>query len=164
MVSKGRLRDGKHAENDSIYIQSLSSQVLRRLTREITKLQRSPPEGIGIEVGEQDMLDVHGWIQGPAGTPYHGGYFEIKFNFLGVDFPSSPPKCIMKTKIFHPNIHSSGEICVSTLKKDWSSKYGIEHILLVIKCLLISPNPDSALDAEAGRLLQDVSGGVEFWL
>jgi hypothetical protein len=63
----------------------------------------------------------------------------------------------MKTKIFHPNIHSSGEICVSTLKKDWSSKYGIEHILLVIKCLLISPNPDSALDAAAGRLLQDVS-------
>lgn len=81
----------------------------------------------------------------------------IKFDFLGVDFPTNPPKCLMKTKIFHPNIHSSGEICVSTLKKDWSSKYGIEHILLVIKCLLITPNPDSALDAEAGRLLQDVS-------
>jgi ubiquitin-conjugating enzyme E2 S len=155
MVSRDGL-DNK-TDTDFLYdvLQSLSSQVLRRLTREITKLQRTPPEGIGIEVGEQDMLDVHGWIQGPAGTPYHGGYFMVKFNFLGVDFPSSPPKCVMKTKIFHPNIHSSGEICVSTLKKDWSSKYGIEHILLVIKCLLITPNPDSALDAEAGRLLQD---------
>lgn len=69
----------------------------------------------------------------------------------------------MKTKIFHPNIHSSGEVCVSTLKKDWSPKYGIEHILLVIKCLLITPNPDSALDAEAGRLLQDVSDTTEFF-
>ncbi|UZJ52022.1 hypothetical protein CBS101457_001342 [Exobasidium rhododendri] len=134
---------------------SLPPQILRKLTREITKLQRSPPEGVGIEVGEQDMLDVQGWIQGPAGTPYYGGYFMVKFDFLGVDFPAGPPKCTMKTKIFHPNIHSSGEICVSTLKKDWSSKYGIEHILLVIKCLLISPNPDSALDAAAGRLLQD---------
>lgn len=59
--------------------------------------------------------------------------------------------------VFHPNIAANGEICVSTLKKDWSSSYGIEHILIVIKCLLISPNPDSALDPEAGRLLQDVS-------
>lgn len=46
---------------------------------------------------------------------------------------------------------------MSTLKKDWSPAYGIEHILTVIKCLLISPNPDSALDPEAARLLQEVS-------
>lgn len=59
--------------------------------------------------------------------------------------------------VFHPNIRASGEICVSTLKRDWSSSYGIEHILVVIKCLLISPNPDSALDPEAARLLQEVS-------
>jgi len=81
----------------------------------------------------------------------------IQFDFLGVDFPASPPKAIMKTKILHPNISATGEICVSTLKKDWNPTYGIEHILLVIKCLFISPNPDSALDAVAGRLLQDVS-------
>lgn len=59
--------------------------------------------------------------------------------------------------VFHPNVSSKGEICVSTLKKDWSSSYGLEHILVVIKCLLISPNPDSALDPDAGRLLQEVS-------
>ena len=59
------------------------------------------------------------------------------------------------TKVFHPNISSSGEICVNTLKKDWKSSYGIEHILVTVKCLLIYPNPDSALDEEAGKLFQE---------
>lgn len=40
---------------------------MRRIARDLTKLQRSPPEGIGIEVGEQDILDLRGWIQGPGG-------------------------------------------------------------------------------------------------
>jgi ubiquitin-conjugating enzyme E2 S len=57
------------------------------------------------------------------------------------------------TKLFHPNVSSSGEICVNTLKKDWKSTYGIEHILVTVKCLLICPNPESALDEEAGKLL-----------
>jgi hypothetical protein len=30
---------------------------------------------------------------------------------------------------------------------------GLKHILLTIKCLLIAPNPESALNEEAGRLL-----------
>ena len=60
------------------------------------------------------------------------------------------------TKIFHPNVSSSGEICVNTLKKDWQSSFGIAHILVTVKCLLIYPNPESALDEEAGRaLLED---------
>ena len=68
------------------------------------------------------------------------------------------------TKIFHPNVApSSGEICVSTLKKDWKPEYGVEHvrlpdtrlaltlqILTVVKCLLVYPNPESALNEEAG--------------
>ena len=57
------------------------------------------------------------------------------------------------TKIFHPNVSTAGEICVNTLKKDWKSEYGIGHILVTVKCLLIYPNPESALDEEAGKLL-----------
>lgn len=58
------------------------------------------------------------------------------------------------TKIFHPNINvQTGEICVSTLKKDWKKEYGVGHILITVKCLLIHPNPESALHEEAGKLL-----------
>ena len=43
--------------------------------------------------------------------------------------------------------------CVNTLKKDWKSDLGLRHVLLTIKCLLIVPNPESALNEEAGKLL-----------
>ncbi|KAI0790192.1 ubiquitin-conjugating enzyme/RWD-like protein [Irpex lacteus] len=125
---------------------------MRRIMRELGELQTSPPEGIRVVSNEDNMLDVTGIIKGPDGTPYAGGYFRVKFKFTE-EFPAAPPKCWFATKIFHPNVGPTGEICVNTLKKDWKSSYGIGHILLTVKCLLIYPNPESALDEEAGRLL-----------
>jgi ubiquitin-protein ligase len=37
----------------------------------------------------------------------------------------------MKTKMFHPNISKSGEICVDTLKKAWTKNLGIADVLVV---------------------------------
>ena len=87
-----------------------------------------------------------------AGTPYAGGSFRVKLS-LSKDFPQSPPKAYFITKIFHPNVAGNGEICVNTLKKDWKPDLGIKHILLTIKCLLIVPNAESALNEEAGKML-----------
>lgn len=87
-----------------------------------------------------------------AGTPYEGGQFKIRLQ-LGADFPAAPPKGFFVTKIFHPNVSKTGEICVNTLKKDWHEKLGIRHVLITIRCLLIVPNPESALNEEAGKLL-----------
>jgi len=115
-------------------------------------LRTSPPDGIRITTNEEDILDFVGIIAGPEGTPYEGGYFRVKFQFTE-EFPAAPPKCTLITKIFHPNVSKSGEICVNTLKKDWKREYGIVHILVTIKCLLIYPNAESALDEAAGKLL-----------
>lgn len=49
----------------------------------------------------------------------------------------------------------NGDICVSALKKDWAPTMGLRHVLTVVRCLLIHPNPDSALNEEAGRLLNE---------
>lgn len=87
-----------------------------------------------------------------AGTPYSAGQFRVKLT-LPKDFPANPPKAYFLTKIFHPNVASNGEICVNTLKKDWKPDLGIKHVLLTIKCLLIVPNPESALNEEAGKML-----------
>ena len=88
----------------------------------------------------------------PAGTPYESGSFQVRLT-LGKEFPSVPPKAYFGTKIFHPNVSREGEICVNTLKKDWKPDLGLKHVLLTIKCLLIVPNPESALNEEAGKLL-----------
>lgn len=130
----------------------MSSQVVRKVTQELTDLMTSPPEGVKVTINDEDITDITVLIRGPEDTPFEGGVFKIKMK-LGPDFPSAPPKGAFVTKIFHPNVSTKGEICVNTLKKDWQPEMGIRHVLLTIKCLLINPNPESALNEEAGRLL-----------
>ncbi|OUM69647.1 hypothetical protein PIROE2DRAFT_57355 [Piromyces sp. E2] len=133
-------------------IENLSPTVVKRIIKEVSALTQKPPEGICMIEKEENICDIQAIIKGPEGTPYEGGAFQVKL-VLGSDFPISPPKGYFLTKIFHPNVSNAGEICVNTLKKDWKKELGIEHILLTIKCLLIVPNPESALNEEAGKLL-----------
>lgn len=120
--------------------------------KELQDMESTPPEGIKVLINESDVTDIQALIDGPAGTPYAVGVFRVKLT-LSKDFPQTPPKAYFLTKIFHPNVAANGEICVNTLKKDWKPDLGIKHILLTIKCLLIVPNPESALNEEAGKML-----------
>ncbi|XP_011308911.1 ubiquitin-conjugating enzyme E2 S [Fopius arisanus] len=133
-------------------VENLSPQIIRRVVKEMSELVQSPPEGIRVIVNEDDVTDIQAVIEGPAETPYANGRFRVKLA-LGKDFPQGPPKAFFITKIFHPNVAKNGEICVNTLKKDWKSDLGIKHILLTVKCLLIVPNAESALNEEAGKML-----------
>ncbi|XP_078393929.1 ubiquitin-conjugating enzyme E2 S [Cetorhinus maximus] len=133
-------------------MENLPPHIIREVWREVSTLTMEPPEGIKIYTNEEDITDLQATIEGPDGTPYAGGLFKMKL-VLGKDFPAVPPKAYFITKIFHPNVSPSGEICVNVLKRDWKAELGIRHILLTIKCLLIHPNPESALNEEAGRLL-----------
>jgi len=62
-------------------------------------------------------------------TPFYGGVFRCKLT-IDSDFPQVPPKGFFLTKIFHPNVATpNGDICVSTLKKDWDpAKWSLSHI------------------------------------
>lgn len=130
----------------------LTAQVIKRLIKELHELVESPAEGIKVIVNEANIADIVAEIDGPEGTPYEGGTFRMRLT-LPTDFPASPPKGFFLTKIFHPNVSTSGDICVNVLKRDWTSETGIRHVLMVVRCLLIQPFPDSALNEEAGRLL-----------
>lgn len=132
--------------------ENISPQVLKRIAKEVAALIKEAPEGIKMHMNEEDITDIQATIIGPEGTPYEGGRFRMKI-VLGESFPSGPPKGFFLTKIFHPNVAKNGSICVNTLKKDWKPEYGIAHVLTVCKCLLIHPNPASALNEEAGKLL-----------
>uniref|UniRef100_A0A8C7X0Q9 Ubiquitin-conjugating enzyme E2S n=1 Tax=Oryzias sinensis TaxID=183150 RepID=A0A8C7X0Q9_9TELE len=82
------------------------------------------------------------------GTPFAGGIFRMRL-VLGKDFPAVPPKGYFLTKIFHPNVGHKGEICCDVCGP--STFFSLSR--QTIKCLLIHPNPESALNEEAGRLL-----------
>ncbi|KAK9474472.1 ubiquitin-conjugating enzyme/RWD-like protein [Dipodascopsis tothii] len=126
-----------------------------RLLADISSLFSSPPHPDIIlpEDGPQDFTSIGLHILGPASTPYSQGAWKLTLK-LPADYPNSPPKAYFNTKIFHPNVAVlSGEVCVDTLKRDWNSDVDLKHVLLVIRCLLIEPNPESALNEEAGKLL-----------
>lgn len=94
-------------------------------------------------------------MEGPAETPYAGKYFLIKLVF-GSDFPSTPPRGFFLTKIYHPNVEEqSGAICVNTLKRDWTPQTSLQHVVGVIRCLLIVPFPESSLNDQAGKLFME---------
>jgi len=133
-------------------MENVAPQVLRAVIKQAQALVQEKMEGIQVILNDDDMTDIQALIDGPPGTPYSGGIFRVKL-VLSRDYPASPPKGFFVTKIFHPNVGPQGEICVNTLKKDWKPDLGIKHILLTIKCLLIVPNPESALNEEAGKLL-----------
>ncbi|KAM4818437.1 ubiquitin-conjugating enzyme E2 S-like [Thomomys bottae] len=136
----------------STNVENLPPHIIRLVYKEVATLIADPPDGIQVFPNEEDLTNLQVTIEGPEGTPYAGGVFRLKL-LLGKDFPAIPPKGYFLTKIFHPNVGANGEICVNVLKKDWTAELGIRHVLLTIKCLLIHPNPESALNDEAGRLL-----------
>ncbi|KAJ2709602.1 hypothetical protein H4R19_004169 [Coemansia spiralis] len=132
--------------------QQLSATALRRVVSDLKKLHSNPPEGISVQVDEGALSEINATIEGPQDTPYEGGRFHVRLT-IDDSFPDTPPRGVFVTRIFHPNVSEKGEICVNTLKKDWQKHYGIEHVLVTVKCLLIYPNPESALNEEAGKLL-----------
>jgi len=135
--------------------ENISPKVFNLLLRHLGGLQKEKLEGVHLLNNDEDPLDIQALIVGPTQTPYEGGTYRVKI-CIGADFPMQPPKAIVLTRIFHPNISPTGEVCVNTLKRDWDPQaWSISHILQVIRCLLIVPFPESALNEEAGRLFME---------
>ncbi|GMP82243.1 hypothetical protein CsSME_00036638 [Camellia sinensis var. sinensis] len=132
--------------------ENLPPNVIKQLAKKLKNLDETPPVGIKVGVNDDDFSIIYADIEGPAGTPYENGVFRMKL-ILSHDFPHSPPKGYFLTKIFHPTIATNGEICVNTLKKDWNPSLGLRHVLIVVRCLLIEPFPESALNEQAGKML-----------
>lgn len=60
-------------------------------------------------------------ITGPENSPYEGGIFELDLSITD-RYPFEPPKLRFITPIYHPNIDSTGRICLDLLKMPPSVK------------------------------------------
>jgi len=136
--------------------ENISPKVLNLVLRHLAGVQQEKLDGVRLlPSADEDPLDIQAIIEGPTQTPYEGGTYRVKV-CIGAEFPAQPPKAVFLTKIFHPNVSPAGEVCVNTLKRDWDPQYwSVSHILQVIRCLLIVPFPESALNEEAGRLFME---------
>jgi peroxin-4 len=76
-----------------------------RLLKEYRDLQkRKSTEGIVLEPVEEDLYKWVARLNGPEGSPFADGEFEVHIK-IPESYPLAPPALTFKTKIFHPNIH-----------------------------------------------------------
>ena len=125
-----------------------SNLFLRRMKIEMASLEEQT-----LVSAQPNENNLHKWkatITGPPETPYEGGIFKFDIE-LPKNYPFSPPKVTLKTKIFHPNIFQS-DICVDFLQDQWSFAMQIQSLLMSILLLLNEPNPRSPLNSEAAEL------------
>ncbi|CAD7931586.1 unnamed protein product [Amoebophrya sp. A25] len=136
----------------------VNPKLVMQLARQaVACTQEFARDDVGISDVEADGLSVTATIAGPDETAYVGGRFKVKLVVTAADFPRTPPKAFFQTRIFHPNINvGTGDVCVNALQKDWDAKsWSLAHIFKVIRCLLIIPFPESALNQEAAKLFME---------
>jgi ubiquitin-conjugating enzyme E2 D/E len=115
-----------------------------RIKKELELFTKDPPTNCSAGPLDDDIYRWQATIMGPSDSPYQGGVFYLDINFPQ-DYPYKPPKIRFNTKIYHPNINSSGGICLDILKDQWSPALTISKVLLSICSLLTDPNPDDPL-------------------
>ena len=111
----------------------------KRLIKELKQISSDPVMNCSAGPLDDDLYKWNATIIGPEDTPYHNGIFQLEFLFPQ-NYPIKPPQVRFKTKIFHPNIDSSGGICVDILKDAWNPLLNVKTILLSICSLLNDPN------------------------
>jgi len=116
----------------------------KRIKKELENIQKDPPLNCSVGLENDDIFKCTATITGPSESPYAGGIFHLNIIFPQ-NYPFKPPKITFATKVYHPNINSSGGICLDVLKDQWSPALTIDKVLLSICSLLTNPNPDDPL-------------------
>ena len=132
---------------------------IARLQNELKDLMMNPPTNCSAGMIEDDIYKWNATILGPEGSPYHEGIFKLKIDFPQ-DYPFKPPKVMFKTRIYHCNINSSGNICLDILKDKWSPALTISKVLLSICSMMDDQNPNDPLELDAANLY--LKNKVEF--
>lgn len=125
----------------------------KRIQRELAELAKGdvPPN---CKIGVKDENNLFEWeaeLDGPEGSVYEEGRFKMAIS-LPKDYPFRPPRVMFLTRIYHPNINSTGGICLDILKTSWSPALSLLKVVLSISSLLTDPNPSDPLVAEIAQL------------
>jgi ubiquitin-conjugating enzyme E2 D/E len=149
---KGGRMGGCRCINKELALRPINKELaLRRISRELAHLRKDPPSNCSAGPVGDDLLNWQATIMGPVDSPYQGGVFFLNIT-LPPEYPFKPPKVVFTSKIYHPNISASGEICLNILKDQWNPTLTISGVLLSICSRLTDPNLDDPLVPEIAEI------------
>ncbi|RMZ78618.1 hypothetical protein DV738_g3726, partial [Chaetothyriales sp. CBS 135597] len=119
----------------------------RRVVKELADIRSDSLSHIKVEPVGDSVSKLVGQFQGPPGTPYEGGTFDVDIQIPN-EYPFKPPVMKFITKLWHPNVSSqTGAICLDTLSTGWSPVLTIKSAMISLQSLLSSPEPKDPQDA-----------------
>jgi len=131
----------------------MASNKARRINKELADIHNDTYSHIKAESIGDDITRLRGSFEGPPGTAYEGGKYDINIEIPN-EYPFRPPIMKFATKIWHPNVSSqTGAICLDTLSTGWSPVLTIKSALLSLQSLLSTPEPKDPQDAEVAQML-----------
>ncbi|KAJ2604868.1 Ubiquitin-conjugating enzyme E2 2, partial [Coemansia sp. RSA 1694] len=89
------------------------------IQKELAEISLDPPSNCSAGPKGDTLYEWVSTIVGPGDSPYSGGVFFLDIHFPQ-EYPFKPPKIIFRTRIYHCNINSQGQICLDILKDNWS--------------------------------------------
>ena len=101
----------------------------KRIQKELKDLKQNLTGDFDGGPHEGDQFHWKAWVKAPENTPYQAGTFHMDINFPA-DYPFRPPKALFSTKIYHPNVSSTGSISLWILHADWSPALTISKVLV----------------------------------
>lgn len=82
-----------------------------------------------------------------------GGLYRLTLAFPAA-YPSSAPIATFRPAIPHPNVFSSGQVCLDLLTSAWKPSITLRQVLLGLQALLDEPNLASPANGAMERLLR----------
>ncbi|KAJ8637913.1 hypothetical protein MRB53_012180 [Persea americana] len=116
----------------------------KRIQKEMAEFNLDPPHDCSAGPKGDNLYHWVSTIIGPPGSPYQGGIFFLDITFP-CDYPFKPPKVLFKTRIYHCNVDSNGNVSLDILKDGWSPALTVSKVLLAIRSLFTNPDPYNPL-------------------
>ncbi len=122
-----------------------------RLESEIKALKTTSPI-IFIPSPDNDLFSFTVAITAEDGY-WKGGTFSFRFD-IPPTYPFKAPKIKCVEKVYHPNVDSEGNVCLSLLREDYSPALSLEHFVQGLLFILYNPNFADPLEESISMLYQ----------